>query len=632
MDRLITKPNDYNLLIVEKSSSVLTQTGEEKDYVLEGVFGEIDVKNKNNRIYTEQEYVPQIESLQEKIKSSKLLGELDHPQQFDISLKNVSHVIEEVRYDSESKRVMGKIKLLDTDAGRQAKALVDSGIPLHISSRAAGEVSEGGKVKIKQLFTYDLVADPGFANAELTRVNESFGFDNDDSLYIYEVFKNTEENKTTENKKEQKMEEFVKTDDFNNYTKYLAEQIKGLKSALTDLSENSNEGSATTNEDIKTVTAHNDHIVESINNLTEYVKYVAEKTNSAIDYTEYVAEKTDQAIQYTEHVAEKADQGISYTEHVAESVSNLKDYANYLAETYNGGAEQNEKLIEYVNYLKDNVQNVSEYANYIAESINEQLVTEGDDVVAKEFDDADKNNELEKVGDNSGEPNKATADDAGVEKEDIEDERKDVTPVGPEGEHKEGTDKAPENEGEDGAHEPQDKVAEYKSEISSKLAALLEKKEARENKDPHFFKLVSSTTAEKFNTLNENEKSEVRKEVEGAGFLTESQIVRIIENVNISEVSGNNEPFVLSAMPAEYKEKWSNLSEKKQKQLLAQSQMHKVTTEYQVRNFWQTRDMRETAPVMEKVEMINESNKEEVKQLPYKLDGVKEAIAKKFKK
>ena len=629
MDRLITKPNGYNLLIVEKSSSVLTQTGEEKDYVLEGVFGEIDVKNKNNRIYTEQEYVPQIESLQEKIKSSKLLGELDHPQQFDISLKNVSHVIEEVRYDSESKRVMGKIKLLDTDAGRQAKALVDSGIPLHISSRAAGEVSEGGKVKIKQLFTYDLVADPGFANAELTRVNESFGFDNDDSLYIYEVFKNTEENKTTENKKEQKMEEFVKTDDFNNYTKYLAEQIKGLKSALTDLSENSNEGSATTNEDIKTVTAHNDHIVESINNLTEYVKYVAEKTNSAIDYTEYVAEKTDQAIQYTEHVAEKADQGISYTEHVAESVSNLKDYANYLAETYNGGAEQNEKLIEYVNYLKDNVQNVSEYANYIAESINEQLVTEGDDVVAKEFDDADKNNELEKVGDNSGEPNKATADDAGVEKEDIEDERKDVTTPG---EHKEGTDKAPENEGEDGAHEPQDKVAEYKSEISSKLAALLEKKEARENKDPHFFKLVSSTTAEKFNTLNENEKSEVRKEVEGAGFLTESQIVRIIENVNISEVSGNNEPFVLSAMPAEYKEKWSNLSEKKQKQLLAQSQMHKVTTEYQVRNFWQTRDMRETAPVMEKVEMINESNKEEVKQLPYKLDGVKEAIAKKFKK
>jgi uncharacterized protein YoxC len=458
MDRLITKPNDYNLLIVEKSSSVLTQSGEEKDYVLEGVFGEIDVKNKNNRIYTESEYVPQIESLQEKIKSSKLLGELDHPQQFDISLKNVSHVIEEVRYDSESKRVMGKIKLLDTDAGRQAKALVDSGIPLHISSRAAGEVSEGGKVKIKQLFTYDLVADPGFANAELTRVNESFGFSNDDSLYIYEMFKKNEEiNKPIQNKKEQKMEEFVKTDDFNNYTKYLAEQIKGLKSALTDLSENSNEGSASTNDDIKTVTAHNDHIVESINNLTEYVKYVAEKTNSAIEYSQYVAEKTDQAIQYTEHVAEKADQGISYSEHIAESVTNLKDYTNYLAETYNGGAEQNEKLIEYVNYLKDNVQNVSEYANYIAESINEQLVTESDDVTAKEYDEAEEENELEKVGDNSGESNTASAEDSGVEKEDIPDERKDVTTPD---EHKPATKTAPTNSGDDAADEPQDKVEE----------------------------------------------------------------------------------------------------------------------------------------------------------------------------
>jgi hypothetical protein len=630
MDRLITKPNDYNLLIVEKSSSVLTQSGEEKDYVLEGVFGEIDVKNKNNRIYTESEYVPQIESLQEKIKSSKLLGELDHPQQFDISLKNVSHVIEEVRYDSESKRVMGKIKLLDTDAGRQAKALVDSGIPLHISSRAAGEVSEGGKVKIKQLFTYDLVADPGFANAELTRVNESFGFSNDDSLYIYEMFKKNEEiNKPIQNKKEQKMEEFVKTDDFNNYTKYLAEQIKGLKSALTDLSENSNEGSASTNDDIKTVTAHNDHIVESINNLTEYVKYVAEKTNSAIEYSQYVAEKTDQAIQYTEHVAEKADQGISYSEHIAESVTNLKDYTNYLAETYNGGAEQNEKLIEYVNYLKDNVQNVSEYANYIAESINEQLVTESDDVTAKEYDEAEEENELEKVGDNSGESNTASAEDSGVEKEDIPDERKDVTTPD---EHKPATKTAPTNSGDDAADEPQDKVEEYKSEISAKLAALLEKKEKRENKDPHFFKLVTSKTAEKFNTLNEEAKSHVRKEVENAGFLTESQIVRIMENVNISEVTGNNVPFVVEAMPAEYKEKWSNLSEKKQKQLIAQSKMHKVTTEYQVRNFWQTRDMRETAPVMEKVEMINESKKEEVKKLPYELDSVKEAITKRFKK
>ena len=83
-----------NLLILERSSGNLELNKETSgEYVLQGIFGEIDVKNKNNRIYTESEYVPQIKALQDKIKSSKLLGELDHPANFEISLKNVSHLI-----------------------------------------------------------------------------------------------------------------------------------------------------------------------------------------------------------------------------------------------------------------------------------------------------------------------------------------------------------------------------------------------------------------------------------------------------------------------------------------------------------------------------------------------------------
>lgn len=140
--------NTNDLLIVEVASSALSSVvNEEKAYILEGVFGQIDQKNKNNRIYTESEYVPQIEALQAKILASKLLGELDHPTSFDTSLKNVSHIIEELTYDKDSKEVRGKIRLLDTDAGRQAKALVDAGIPLQISSRAAGAVESNGKVK-----------------------------------------------------------------------------------------------------------------------------------------------------------------------------------------------------------------------------------------------------------------------------------------------------------------------------------------------------------------------------------------------------------------------------------------------------------------------------------------------------
>ena len=399
--------NINDLLIVEMSSSALSvTTSENKEYILEGVFGQIDQKNKNNRIYTEAEYVPQIEALQAKIKASKLLGELDHPAQFDISLKNVSHVIEDLTYDKESKQVRGRIKLLDTDAGRQAKALVDAGVPLQISSRAAGVVEANGQVKIKQLFTYDLVADPGFENAELKRVNESYGFENDGFLSIYEINKKPEtsletidtiENTNTQIKENKNMAEFVKSEDFNKYSEYLANEIKTLKESVE--AQNTEVSEDMTLDNLK---EHSNHIVEQVNKLTDYVGYVAEKLDDSIQYTEHVAEKADQGISYSESLAEKLDQGISYTEHVAEAVSKVKDFANYLAESHNEGATSHSTLLEYIEYLKENLQSVSEYANYIAESLNETVITE-EEAPGKEADEADKTEEIENIGDNSEE-------------------------------------------------------------------------------------------------------------------------------------------------------------------------------------------------------------------------------------
>lgn len=643
-----------NLLIVERSSGSLAVAGESKDYVLEGVFGEIDSKNKNNRIYTEDEYVPQIEALQNKIKSSKLLGELDHPQQFDISLKNVSHVIEELFYDGDSKQVRGRIRLLDTDAGRQAKALVDAGVPLQISSRAAGTVESSGKVKIKQLFTYDLVADPGFENAELSRVNESYGFSNDDNLFIYEIgtpqvleTTNSNQNNT------EKMEEFVNANDFNKYTEYLAEEIKTLKDSIDEVKTGSDNTSVT--EQIQEVIAHNDHLVENVNRISEYTQYLAEQLDKNIQYTEYVAEQTDntiqyaehvaekldQSIQYSEHIAEKADQGIqysetiaekveesiSYTETVAESVNKLKEYANYIAEASNEGFTENDKLIEYVDYLKENLESVTEYAQYIAESINENLVTEEEGTEAgKDIDELDD----DKIGDNSKEGDVSKdGEEAGVEAEDLKaDLKKSDAEV--EDETEEGDDAAPENVGEEGAHDP---LEAYKTEISSKLDTLVEKALIKENENPSFFRIVSGSTQSKYNELNEDAKKEVRQTVAKRGFMTEAQIVSLIESSQLIVENRNAEPFVLSAMPSEYKEQWEALSESKQAQILAQSKYFTLNTEYQVSNFWQTRDLRESKAVMQKLEMVNENNlvQEETKPM-YDVSTYADELKKRFKK
>lgn len=670
--------NINDLLIVEMSSSALSvTTSENKDYILEGVFGQIDQKNKNNRIYTESEYVPQIEALQAKIKASKLLGELDHPAQFDISLKNVSHIIEELTYDKESKQVRGRIKLLDTDAGRQAKALVDAGVPLQISSRAAGAVESNGQVKIKQLFTYDLVADPGFENAELKRVNESYGYDNDGLLSIYEL--NSSEEIPTENinpntqiKENKNMAEFVKSEDFNKYSEYLANEIKTLKESIeakdTELAED------TTLDNLK---EHNNSVVETVNNLTAYVGYVAEKLDESIQYSEHVAEKTDQSISYSEELAEKLDKGISYTEHIAESVTKVKDFANYLAEAHNEGTTSHTTLLEYVEYLKENLQSVSEYAEYIAESLNETVEevavnveseeaeeeeieaadkVEGEEVAkeagedneeveesedpAKEADEADETEEIENIGDNSEEGAVSKdGEDAGKEVEEIEGEEVEAGDNSTEGdvegevagedaedleseaeagdsEIKVGTKAAKagegeeEAEGEEGALDP---LEAYKNEISSKLNTLVENATKKDNENPNFFRVVSSTTREKYNTLSESAKSEVRNTVSKRGFMTESEIVTIMNNSQLIVESAGVQPTFIALMPTEYSEAWANLTEAKQNQIVAQAKYHTLNTEYQVANFWQTRDLRDTKVEMEKVAMVAESKTEEPK-------------------
>jgi hypothetical protein len=666
-----------NLLILERSSSELEFKQKDGIYVLEGVFGEIDKKNRNNRIYTESEYVPQIEALQAKIGSSKLLGELDHPQTFDVSLKNVSHIIEELSYDKETKQVRGKIRLLDTEAGRQAKALVDAGVPLQISSRAAGQVESNGTVKIKQLFTYDLVADPGFENAELKRVNESFGFENDSDIQIYEIG-DTKELLTTENKTETKMAEskFVSTEDFNKYSQYLSSEIKSLKEEVTSL---------TGDESVKSE-------VESVK---EYSNYLAEKLEKTIEYSAYLAENLDNTITTNNEISEKLDNSISYSEHIAEGVESIKDYTNYLAESYNEGATTHENLIKYIDYLKENLEKVTEYAEYVAETVNSNLLLEDEagkevEEIEDEDDSTDvteptvdaEDNELDhggEVKDKSDELEdelEDTVDDAGdeeiseeedveaveeTEEEDVEegnafgaarakaiaDGEEEFTVDGEtfkvkdvDAEDKENAEEFVEEEVEateeseesEDVEEAVDALDSYKSEITSKLSALIEKATAKENSNPHFFRFISEAKKSEYNELSTEDQSTVLKAIEGKGFLTEGQIITLW-NSSLIKADNTSEPNVIAMMPEEYKETWSKLSEAKKTALLAQSKYHKLETSYQVRNFWQTRDLRDVAVVMEKVETVNEAAVEAPAKKPlYDLTNVKEELAKKFKK
>ena len=142
---------------------------EEGATYLSGVIQAADHLNGNGRVYPRRVLEKEIENYKKLCKERRSVGELDHPDDSVVNLKNVSHVILDVWWDRD--KVMGKIEVLDTPSGQILKSLVESGIKLGISSRGLGSVhQESGRTVVEddfQLICFDIVQEPSTGNAFL---------------------------------------------------------------------------------------------------------------------------------------------------------------------------------------------------------------------------------------------------------------------------------------------------------------------------------------------------------------------------------------------------------------------------------------------------------------------------------
>lgn len=143
--------------------------GTNKDTMrIRGVFGRCNEKNNNGRIYPTTVLEGQLKKMQPLIQERRLCGELDHPSNDTVKLSNASHLI--TKLEIKGNELIGEAEILKTPAGLTAKALIDGGVRIGISSRGMGTLSEdaqGNKVVNEdyRLVTFDLVADPSTRGA-----------------------------------------------------------------------------------------------------------------------------------------------------------------------------------------------------------------------------------------------------------------------------------------------------------------------------------------------------------------------------------------------------------------------------------------------------------------------------------
>ena len=611
------------LLIVERCDANLSQHTEEDDsIVLEGIFTTFNQKNRNGRIYESADFLPHVANLQGAIASRSLLGELDHPHNFETSLANASHVVESLKFDEQQNAIVGRIKLLHTSRGMDARALVKDGIPLHISSRAAGTVDESGRVRLQQLFTYDLVAEPGFANAVLTRVNEgvevnpisdeskevlkklneSYQYMNEnykkigeyDNVDVYEIMETNTEltpeiaqegNKTVSSAEDQSMKnkdtlnnknmdnngQYILYSDFQKYSEHLSEVIADLRSAIsnyeTELANIKVSGDKTKpTQQYSADNVDNSMIADMVaNQIKDDVDDTVEE--KVAEKAEEMDEKYNNLVKYVSYLAEKLDSSISHQDHIAEEANKMIAHQDYLAENMN-------KMIAHQDYLAENMDKMIDHQDYLAENLDDTIGYQK--YVAEMLDKSiDYSNML------AEEANKSIA-------------------------HQ---DYLAENMNKMIAHqnhivEESNKIIEYSNYLAE---AMNSKSENVINESEASVETTEVKEAEPVveNKVVEEPKFDAKKYQAELGSKLDSLIATVKTNyaeakekeaaaLEESKSKINSTDFnLINYIPARLQESWMNLSDERKKEILAEAKMFIIKEEASAVYFWNTRDLRE---------------------------------------
>ena len=629
---------EKRVLVVERSGSDISYSNEtvtnnlgkqEESIVLTGIFTTFNQKNRNGRIYESADFLPHIEALKESIKNHTLLGELDHPHGFEISLTNASHVIESLEYDPQRNVVVGKIRLLNTAKGKDAQALVRDGIPLHISSRAAGTVDESGHVKLQQLFTYDLVADPGFANAVLSRVNEGVDSNpiSDESRRILTEMKEKYEKlneglnliqssndceiyETNTELLPEPGQEGFDTDRFGAAQQNRNANKRAINGTIDDINNNNNmdNGKYISFEDFQKYTENLSEIIadlqsaianyktelDSVKKEKEGIKPTETFEDGKTDNSAIAALVADEVNAKVAEIQEKYDNLKKYTMYLSEQLDKSISHQDYIVENTNDILKKQDEIIKHNDYIVENLNDTIGYQNYIAEMLDKSidysnmLAEEQNKNIAHSDYLVEKMNQMIGHQDYIAESCNNIIEEGNKLNEKFEQLKSHNNYI---------------VEGMNNIVAHNNYIVESinskeENTLNEENGKTIRRQKTFENKEEkHEEKFDSKKYQSEINEKLGNLISTVKNQYEEAKKKESEQITesrRAIEN--------SNEFMLVNYIPDRLKEKWANLSDERKQEILAESKMLVIKDAKTATYFWNTRDMREKKIEMKKVE------------------------------
>jgi hypothetical protein len=161
------------------SEDILNEAGEKtgKNYFIEGIIMQGDIKNRNGRMYPSNVLVKEMKRYNETyVAKNRAYGELGHPAGPTINLDRVSHMFTELKQDGSN--IVGRAKIMETPMGKIVKNIIDEGGLVGISSRGMGSIKQNknGIMEVQSDFMLatagDIVADPSAPDAFVKGVME----------------------------------------------------------------------------------------------------------------------------------------------------------------------------------------------------------------------------------------------------------------------------------------------------------------------------------------------------------------------------------------------------------------------------------------------------------------------------